>query len=95
MAGKRKRTQTQRRKPPKRRKKMKGGQAPFVVDFKKGFELLTDKRMWSVPSKADYKKADKQVRDYKRQYRTSGAKESFDKWAIKKGYAEKSACILM
>ena len=95
MANKRKRAQTQRRIPPKRRKKMKGGQVPFVVDFKKGFELLTDKRMWSVPSKADYKKADKQVRDYKRQYRTSGAKESFDKWAIKKGYAEKSACILM
>ena len=95
MARKRKRTTTRRRRPVKRRKKMEGGKAPFLVDFKKGFELITDKRMWSAPSKADYKRYEKQARDYRRQHRASGTKDSFDDWAIKKGYAKKSGCAIM
>ena len=95
MARKRKRTTTRRRRPNKRRKKMEGGKAPFLVDFKKGFDLITDKRMWSAPSKADYKRYEKQARDYKRQYRASGTKDSYNDWVIKKGYAKKSGCAIM
>ena len=95
MARKRKRTTTRRRRPVKRRKKMEGGKAPFLVDFKKGFDLITDKRMWSAPSKADYKRYEKQARDYKRQHRASGTKDSYNDWVIKKGYAKKSGCAIM
>ena len=95
MARKRKRTTTRRRRPVKRRKKMEGGKAPFLVDFKKGFELITDKNMWRAPSKADYKKYNRMVSDYKRQYRASGTKDSYNDWVIKKGYAKKSGCTIM
>ena len=91
---KRKRTTTPRRRPDKRRK-IEGGKAPFLVDFKKGFDLITDKRMWSAPSKADYKRYEKQARDYKRQHRASGTKDSYNDWVIKKGYAKKSGCTIM
>ena len=94
MACKRKRTTTRRRRPTKRRK-IEGGKAPFFVDFKKGFELVTDKNMWSMPSKADYKKYERKARDYKRQHCASGTKDSYNDWVIKKGYAKKSGCILM
>ena len=86
---KRKRTTT------RRRRKMKGGTAPFVVDFKKGFELLTNKDMWKIPSKAEIKSAKQQVAAYKRQYRSSGTKDSYNKWLVKKGYAKKTGCSLM
>ena len=95
MARKRKRTTTRRRRPAKRRKKMEGGKALFLVDFKKGFELITDKNMWRAPSKADYKKYNRMVGDYKRQYRASGTKDSYNDWVIKKGYAKKSSCAIM
>ena len=95
MARTRKRTTTRRRRPVKRRKKMEGGKAPFLVDFKKGFDLISDKRMWSMPSKADYKRYEKQARDYKRQHRASGSKDSYDDWVIKKGYAKRSGCCIM
>ena len=94
MTRKRKRTTTRRR-PAAKRRKMEGGKAPFLVDFKKGFELVTDKNMWRAPSKADYKKYNRIVGDYKRQYRASGTKDSYNDWVIKKGYAKKSGCILM
>ena len=90
MARKRKRTTTRRRQPAKRRR-MEGGKAPFIVDFKKGFELVTDKNMWTAPSKADYKKYERMAREYKRQYRASGTKDSYNDWVIKKGYAKKAA----
>ena len=90
---KRKRTTTRRQQP--RRRRIKGGAAPFIVDFKKGFQLLTDKDMWKIPSKAEVKSAKQRVADYKRQYRASGTRDSYNKWLVKKGYAKKTGCILM
>ena len=93
MAPRRKRTTTRRR---SRRRRMKGGKAPFVVDVKKGFKLLTDPAMWKIPSKADVKADKQRVANYKRQYRASGTKDSYNKWLVKKGYAKKvGGCSLM
>ena len=75
----------------RRFRKMEGGKAPFVVDFKKGLQLLTDKDMWKIPSKADYQMAKKTVANYKREYRASGTRDSYNKWLVKKGYAKKAA----
>ena len=93
MARKRKRTTTRRS---SRRRRIKGGKAPFVVDVKKGFKLLTDPAMWKIPSKAEVKSAKQRVANYKRQYRASGSKDSYNKWLVKKGYAKKvGGCSLM
>ena len=92
MAPRRKRTTTRRR---SRRRRIKGGAAPFIVDFKKGFQLLTDKDMWKIPSKAEVKSAKQRVADYKRQYRASVTRDSYNKWLVKKGYAKKTGCSLM
>ena len=90
---KRKRTTTRRS---SRRRRIKGGKAPFVVDVKKGFKLLTDPAMWKIPSKADIKADKQRVANYKRQYRASGSKDSYNKWLVKKGYAKKvGGCSLM
>ena len=90
---KRKRTTTRR---PSRRRRIKGGKAPFIVDFKKGFQLLTNTDMWKIPSKADIKADKQRVANYKRQYRASGSKDSYNKWLVKKGYAKKvGGCSLM
>ena len=79
-----------------RRRRIKGGLAPFVVDVKKGFKLLTDPAMWKIPSKADVKADKQRVANYKRQYRASGSKDSYNKWLVKKGYAKKvGGCSLM
>ena len=67
-----------KRKRPQRRRKMKGGTVPYMVDFKKGFQLLTDKDMWKTPSKAEVKSAKRRVADYKRQYRASGTRDSYN-----------------
>ena len=74
---------------------MKGGTAPVIVDFKKGFQLLTDKDMWKIPSKAVVKADKQRVADYKRQYRASGSKDSYVTWAKKKGYVKRAGCSLM
>ena len=74
---------------------MKGGAAPFIVDFKKGFQLLTNKDMWKIPSKAEIKSDKQRVANYKRQYRASGTKDSYNKWLVKKGYAKKTGCCMM
>ena len=81
----------------RRRRRIEGGKAPFLVDFKKGFQLLTDKEMWKIPSKAEEKKMKRRVADYKREYRASGTRDSYNKWLIKKWYAKKADtnCILM
>ena len=93
MAPRRKRTTTRRR---SRRRSIKGGKAPFVVDVGKGFKLLTDPAMWKIPSKADVKADKQRVANYKRQYRASGTKDSYNKWLVKKGYAKKvGGCSLM
>ena len=92
MARKRKRKTTRR----PRRRGIKGGKAPFVVDVKKGFKLLTDPAMWKIPSKAEVKSAKQRVADYKRQYRASGTRDSYNKWLVKKGYAKKvGGCSVM
>ena len=93
MAPRRKRTTTRRR---SRRRSIKGGKAPFVVDIQKGFKLLSDPAMWKIPSKADVKADKQRVANYKRQYRASGTKDSYNKWLVKKGYAKKvGGCSLM
>ena len=51
--------------------------------------------MWKIPSKAELKAAERQVAGYKRQYRASASKDSYDKWVVKKGYAKKAGCSLM
>ena len=92
--GRKRQRRTTRRRP--RRRRIKGGKAPFVVDVKKGFKLLTDPAMWKIPSKAEVKSAKQRVADYKRQYRASGSKDSYNKWLVKKGYAKKvGGCSLM
>ena len=88
----RKRTTTRRS---SRRRRIKGGKAPFVVDFQKGFKLLTDPAMWKIPSKADIQADKQRVANYKRQYRASGTKDSYNKWLVKKGHAKKVGCSLM
>ena len=74
---------------------MKGGNAPIVVDFKKGFQLLTDEDLRKIPSKAEVRAAKQQVANYKRAYRASGTRDSYNKWLVKKGLAEKMGCSLM
>ena len=86
---KRKRTTT------RRRRKMKGGTVPYMVNFKKGFELLTNTDMWKTPSKAEVKSAKRRVADYKRQYRASGTRDPYNTWLVKKGYAKKTGCSVM
>ena len=78
-----------KRKHQRRRSRIKGGNAPFMVDFKKGFQLLTDKDMRKTPSKAEVKAAKQQVANYKRVYCASGSRDSYNKWLVKKGYAKK------
>ena len=94
MAPRRKRKRTTTRRPPRRRR-IKGGAVPFIVDVKKGFQLLTDKDMWKIPSKADIKADKQRVANYKRQYRASGSKDSYVTWAKKKGYVKRAGCSLM
>ena len=69
---------------------MKGGMAPFIVDFKKGFQLLTDKDMWKIPSKAEVKAAKQQVADYKRQYRARWQQGLIRDMGEKEGVCQKS-----
>ena len=99
MAAKRKpkRKQKTKCKPKQRQRRIVGGRAPFVVDFKKGFELLKDKNLWKLPSKAEEKTAKQRVAGYKREYRASGTNDSYNIWLVKKGYAKKADanCILM
>ena len=66
-----------------------------MVDFKKGIELIKDPKMWHIPSKAEMKKADKLVKGYKQEYKTSGSKKSYNDWVVSKGYAKRSGCTIM
>ena len=76
-------------------RQQKGGTIPYVVDFKKGFELIEDPKMWSIPSKAQYAKAKKMVKGYKQEYKTSGSKKSYDDWVVSKGYGARSPCTII
>ena len=84
-----------KRKRQRRRRKMKGETALFIVDFKKGFELLTNKDMWKIPSKAEKMAEKRQYYALKRQHRASGTKDSFTTWMRKKGHVQKKACSVM
>ena len=72
---------------------MKGGTVPYMVDFKKGFQLLTDKDMWKAPSKADVKSAKRRVADYKRQYRASGTRDSYNTGWSRRGMPKKRGAV--
>ena len=80
---------------PKPSRKQKSGTIPYVVDFKKGIELIKDPKMWHVPSKAEMKKAKQTVKGYKQEYKTSGSKKSYDDWILSKGYGTRSGCTIM
>ena len=74
---------------------MKGGTAPFIVGFKKGFQLLTNKDTWKIPSKAEGMAAKRQGAALRRVHRASGSKDSYETWAKKKGYIKRPGCSLM
>ena len=93
MAPRHKRRTIRRRQP--RRRRIKGGAVPFVVDVKKGFELLTNKDMWKFPSKAETMAVKRRIDALKRVHRNSGSKDSYDTWVKKKGYRKRPDCSLM
>ena len=74
---------------------MKGGISPIFVDWKKGIELLSNKDMWKIRSKAE-KMAEKRAWEAdKRRHRASGTKDSFKTWMRKTGRVQKKACCVM
>ena len=89
MAAKRK---PKRKRKTKRKTTQRGGAVPFQVDFKKGFQLLADKNLWKLPpsSSPQAKKMKQRAAGYKREYRASGTKDSYNSWLVKKGYAKKA-----
>ena len=74
---------------------MKGGTAPFIVDFKKGFQLLTNKDTWKILTKAGTRVARKQAGALRRVHRASGSKDSYETWAKKMGYIKRTDGSLM
>ena len=62
---------------------------PWVVDFKKGIELIKNRKMWHIPTKAEEKEAKRFVKCINKEYRQSGSKDSYGLWAVKKGYTKK------
>ena len=68
---------------------------PWVVDFKKGIELIKNPKMWHIMTKAEEKKAKQFATRVKKEYRQSGSKDSYGSWAIKKGYAKRPDCTIM
>ena len=85
--GKKKKTSTNR--------KQRGGAIPWVVDVKKGIELIKNPKMWHLPTKAEEKEAKRFVKRIKNEYSQSGTKDSYGSWAVKKGYAKKPDCAIM
>ena len=78
-----------------KRRKQRGGTIPWVVDFKKGIELIKNPKMWHIPTKAEEKEAKRFAKRVKNEYRQSGSKDSYGSWAVKKGYAKKPDCAIM
>ena len=77
---------------PRRRRSQRGGATPFVVDCKKGFQLLTDPELWTIP---DEEKDKRLVERYKRQWRESGTRDSYKTWLVRNGYAKRvTTCCL-
>ena len=79
-------------------RKQKGGAAPFLVDFKRGFQVTKD-MIKAVKTPIDVKKAKAEVRGYKREYqdyKRRGGNKSFNSWVIDKGYGTRNAgCCIM
>ena len=78
-----------------KRRKQRGGMIPFVVDFKKGIELIKNPKMWHIPNKTEEKEAKRFAKRVKNEYRQSGSKDSYGLWTVKKGYAKKPDCTIM
>lgn len=78
---------------PRPKRSQRVGAIPFVVDFKKGFELLTDPELWTIPNEEKNKCL---VERYKRQRRESGTRDSYKTWLVKNGCAKcVTTCCLM
>lgn len=76
----------------------KGGEMPTIpwsVDFKKGFELLTDKRMWSIPKKPSkeemtlQKERIQKMKAKYKMYKDAGGSKSYKQWGVQKRLFEK------
>ena len=66
---------------------MKKNKVPWIIDFKKGAELLKD-----AFKPVDMKQAKKNYKNIKEAYRTyknNGGKLSLSDWGLKYGYARK------
>ena len=66
--------------------------SPYHVDFKKGFQLLTDPDLFKQPSGDEIKDAKARVKYYKEQYKkakANGYKGSYTSFVKKKGWAGK------
>jgi len=75
-----------------KRKKQKGGVAPFFVDFKKGIKVTKD-LIRDLKKPVDMKKAEAAVRGYKREYqdyKRRGGNKSYNSWVLDKGYATRN-----
>ena len=93
-----KRQQRGRRKRPARKKaSQRGGAVPWVVDFKKGYEVTKD-MIKAVGKPIDVDKAKRAVAGYKAEYaayKRRGGKKSYTSWATDKGYAKKGGCCIL
>ena len=96
MATRRRRRHTRKKR--QKGRKQKGGVAPFMVDFKRGFQVTKD-MIKAVKTPIDVKKAKAEVRGYKREYqdyKRRGGNKSFNSWVIDKGYGTRNAgCCIM
>jgi len=90
----RKRKATQRGK----RKKQKGGAAPFFVDFKQGVKVTKD-LIRDLKKPVNKEKAEAAVRGYKQEYQAykrRGGNKSYNSWVLDKGYATRNpGCCIM
>ena len=72
-----------------------GGAIPWLVDFKKGGEIVSDLIKDGFKGPKDVKAAKKKVKGYRAEYESSGSTDSYSDWAVNKGYAEKSKCVIL
>ena len=80
------------------RRQWRGGEMPWVIDFKKGWDLITDKQMWNLkhvfkkPSPeeiAKFKRERESVEKRYRMYKDAGGSLSKKKWMTAKGFLVK------
>ena len=73
------------------RTRQRGGRAPFIVDFKKGYEVTRD-LIQALKRPVDVKQAKRAVTGYKREYQENkrrGGTKGFSSWATNQGYAKR------